>query len=144
MKATIVAGLLLIALGIVGFILGGVPLGSEETTVGVGLGVLDLLLALGLFAFFAGLGALGAIFGDPGSALASGGIGVVVGFIVALTAVPNLLAGVGLMAHANWGRWLAILLGVVNVFKFPYGTALAGYTFWVLFNDGTRPLFRPA
>ncbi len=35
-KAPIIAGLLLIAFGIVGFILGGIPTGSEETTVGVG------------------------------------------------------------------------------------------------------------
>jgi hypothetical protein len=50
----------------------------------------------------------------------------------------------GLLSYSSWGRWLALLLGVVNVFKFPYGTALAVYTFWVLLNDGTRPLFRPA
>jgi len=35
-KATMIAGLFLIALGIAGFVFGGVPLGSEETTVGVG------------------------------------------------------------------------------------------------------------
>lgn len=110
----------------------------------IALGALDLLVALGVFVLFAGLGAFGALFGDPGAALASGGIAVVIGFVVALTAVPNLLAGMGLLAHANWGRWLAILLGAVNVFKFPYGTALAVYTFWVLLNDQTRPLFRPA
>ncbi len=110
----------------------------------VGLGALDLLVALGVFVLFAGIGAFGAMFGDPGTALASGGIAVLIGFVVALTAVPNLLAGMGLLAHANWGRWLAILLGVVNVFKFPYGTALAIYTFWVLFNERTRPLFATA
>ncbi|HUG01120.1 MAG TPA: hypothetical protein VML95_04620 [Longimicrobiales bacterium] len=110
----------------------------------IGLGALDLLVALGVFVFFAGVGAFGALLGDPGTALAGGGAAVVIGFIVALTGIPNLLAGMGLLSYSNWGRWLALLLGVVNVFKFPYGTALAGYTFWVLLNDGTRPLFRPA
>lgn len=36
MRAKIIVGLLLIAVGIVGFVLGGLPIGSEETTVGVG------------------------------------------------------------------------------------------------------------
>ncbi|MEN8376075.1 MAG: DUF3185 domain-containing protein [Gemmatimonadota bacterium] len=36
MKAATIMGLLLIALGGVGFVFGGLPLGSEETTLGVG------------------------------------------------------------------------------------------------------------
>jgi hypothetical protein len=36
MKVATIVGLLLTAVGILGFLLGGIPLGSEETTVGVG------------------------------------------------------------------------------------------------------------
>lgn len=108
------------------------------------LGALDLLLALGVFGLFAGLGALGALFGDFGAGLAAGGVGIAIGAIVVLTGIPNLLAGFGLLAHANWARWLALVLGALNVFKFPHGTALAVYTFWVLLHDETRPLFRAA
>lgn len=110
----------------------------------VGLGALDLLVALAVFLLFAGLGAFGALIGDPGTALFGGGLAIAIGFVIALTAVPNLLAGAGLLSRARWGRWLAIALGVVNALKFPYGTALAGYTFWALFSEDARPLFRPA
>lgn len=110
----------------------------------LGLGALDLLIALGLFGLFAGIGALGALFGDFGAGLAAGGIGIAIAVIVVLTGIPNLLAGFGLLGHANWARWLALVLGALNVFKFPYGTALAVYTFWVLLHDDTRPLFRAA
>lgn len=110
----------------------------------LGLGALDLLIALGLVGLFAGIGALGALFGDFGAGLAAGGVGIAIGVIVVLTGIPNLLAGFGLLAHANWARWLALVLGALNVFKFPHGTALAVYTFWVLLHDDTRPLFRAA
>jgi len=36
MRVATVVGLVLIAVGVIGFLLGGIPLGSEETTVGVG------------------------------------------------------------------------------------------------------------
>jgi preprotein translocase subunit Sss1 len=36
MKVATIVGLVLTAVGIIGFLLGGIPLGSEETTVGVG------------------------------------------------------------------------------------------------------------
>jgi hypothetical protein len=107
----------------------------------IGLGVLDLLLALGAFGLFAGMGALGVLVGDPGAGLSAGGIGLAVALLVALTGIPNLLAGAGLLAHANWGRWLALVLGALNAFKFPHGTALALYTFWVLLHDEAKPLF---
>ncbi|HSM37171.1 MAG TPA: hypothetical protein VK837_12285 [Longimicrobiales bacterium] len=110
----------------------------------LGLGALDLLLAVGVFGLFAGVGALGVLSGDPGAGFAAGGLGLAVGLLVALTAVPNLLAGAGLLARASWARWLALVLGALNAFKFPYGTALAVYTFWVLMNDETKPLFGAA
>lgn len=110
----------------------------------IGLGALDLLLALAMFGLFAGMGTLGFLSGDPGSALAAGGLGLIVGLVVALTGIPNVLAGVGLLAHARWARWLALALGAINAFKFPHGTALAGYTFWVLLHEDVRPLFQPA
>jgi len=110
----------------------------------LGLGALDLLLALGLFGLFAGMGALGALAGDFGAGLVAGGIGIAIGILVVLTGIPNLLAGIGLLGYARWARWLALVLGALNVFKFPYGTALAVYTFWVLLHDDTKRLFRYA
>jgi hypothetical protein len=56
------------------------------------------------------------------------------GFGVALCAASavGLLAGWGLLTWKSWGRLLAIVLGVINLINFPFGTALGIYTIWVL------------
>ncbi|HTH53512.1 MAG TPA: hypothetical protein VL495_06155 [Edaphobacter sp.] len=52
---------------------------------------------------------------------------------VAITmAALALVAGYGLLTRKPWGRVLAIVLGVLALFKFPVGTALGIYTLWVL------------
>lgn len=106
------------------------------------LGILDLLLALLLFGVIAGFGAIAGLGGEPTLPLIGGAVGTVVGVVVALTGIPNLLAGAGLLQRRNWARILALILGVLNVLKFPWGTLFAVYTFWVLLNDETKALFR--
>ena len=104
------------------------------------LGVVDLILAVTIFGVFAGVGALLGITGGEGAPL-FGFLGTLLGGLMALTGVPNVLAGAGLLARAGWARVLALVLGVLNVFKVPWGTALALYTFWVLLSDEGRRLF---
>lgn len=43
-----------------------------------------------------------------------------------------LFAGLSLLNRKPYGRMLAIVLGVLALFKFPLGTALGIYTLWVL------------
>ncbi len=105
------------------------------------LGVLDLLIALAVFGVIAGFGLLAGLAGEPSLPIIGGVLGTLLGFLVVLTGLPNLLAGFGLLAHKNWARILALILAVLNLLKFPWGTALAVYTFWVLLDDETRRLF---
>lgn len=105
------------------------------------LGALDLLIALTMFGLITSIGILGGISGEPSLPIIGGILGTIIGFLVLVTGIPNLLAGFGLLAHKNWARILALILGVLNLFKFPWGTALAVYTFWVLLHDETRRLF---
>ena len=49
-----------------------------------------------------------------------------------VTAVAGAAAGWGLMERRPWARTLAIVLAVIALFKFPFGTALGIYTLWVL------------
>jgi len=105
------------------------------------LGALDLLLALMIFGLFAGIGALASLGGEPASLLVTGAMGTVLGGIMVLTAIPNFLAGWGLLQRQNWARWLALILGVLNLFKFPWGTAIGVYTFVVLLDDETKAAF---
>lgn len=107
----------------------------------IGLGVLDLLLALVLFGMLAGAGLLFGLLGGVTLPALGGALGFVVGFFVALTGIPNLLAGFGLLARNEWARILALILAVLNLFKFPWGTLLAVYTFWVLTDDEVKRIF---
>ena len=71
----------------------------------------------------------------------SGALATGVGVLVAVTALPNLLAGFGLLGHREWARILALIMAAINAFKVPWGTALAVYTFWALTNPDTEALF---
>lgn len=97
------------------------------------LGVIDLLIGLMAFGILSGLGLLAGI--TSGDAVAFGILSAIGGFAGAfmlIMALPNFLCGLGLLR--NWGGWviiLAVVLGLFNLLKVPYGTAIAIYTFWI-------------
>lgn len=49
--------------------------------------------------------------------------------------VPFIVVGLGVRRRAGWGRIAAMALAALSLLSFPIGTALGGYTLWVL----TRP-----
>jgi len=104
------------------------------------LGVIDLLIGLAAFGVLSGVGVLS---GDAATFGIMSIIGGLAGAFMLVMAVPNLLCGIGLLR--NWGGWviiLAVILGVFNLFKFPHGTAIALYTFWIawkLYNTPSGP-----
>jgi len=55
-----------------------------------------------------------------------------IGGVLIAVAVAGAIAGWGLMERRPWARVLAIVLGVLALFKVPVGTALGIYTLWVL------------
>jgi hypothetical protein len=54
------------------------------------------------------------------------------GVLMGLAALGGIAAGYGLLERESWARPLAIVMAVLKALKFPLGTALALYTFWVL------------
>jgi hypothetical protein len=63
------------------------------------------------------------------------GLMIGIGGIVLLKAVLDALAGWGLLQRESWARILAIVMSFLEILHFPFGTALAIYTLWVLFPD---------
>lgn len=55
-----------------------------------------------------------------------------IGLLLCAISAVGLLAGWGLLTWKDWARILAIILGVLNLINFPFGTALGIYTLWVL------------
>ncbi len=55
----------------------------------------------------------------------------------------HLWEGVGLRRPREWARAIGLVLGTINLFLFPLGTALGIYTLWVLLSDQSRAVFQP-
>jgi hypothetical protein len=96
------------------------------------------------------LGAVGALVSLTVGGLFSGDffetvIGPIAGVIAMLVlfvlSLPSLLTGKGLLEGKGWARVLAMVLGALNFFSFPLGTALCVYTFWVLWGKNADPYF---
>ncbi len=96
------------------------------------LGILDLLMGLAAFGLLTGVGALsGSAQGFGTMAL----IGSFAGAFMLIMSLPNFIVGIGLLR--GWGGWvivLAVILGLFNLLKFPWGTAIAIYTFWIAYR----------
>ena len=103
------------------------------------LGIIDLLIGLMAFGVLSGIGALS---GDIAAFGIMSAIGGFAGLLMLIMALPNFLCGIGLLN--NWGGWVivvAVILGVINLAKPPFGTAIALYTFWIawkLYNGAER------
>lgn len=91
---------------------------------------------------FAG-GMLGGIFSGSMSGLVGAGLGgaFVAAFLTAF-ALPGLLAGYGLLTLKPWARPLAIVLGVLDLLRFPFGTIVGIYTLWVMLSAEGAAQFR--
>jgi hypothetical protein len=65
-------------------------------------------------------------------------------FVIIFLALPALVAGIGLLARQKWAMILALVIGCLNVFSFPIGTAIGIYTIWVYAEEQRRSKVSPA
>ena len=101
------------------------------------LGVLAGLAVLvgGTFGSMMSGSMIGAIAGTVASVIGSVIIAALSGVCVA--------AGFGLLNGKPWARIVIIVLSILGLFKFPFGTILSIYSLWVLFNAETIRTFSP-
>ncbi len=63
--------------------------------------------------------------------------GAFLGLLVGGVGLLHVVAGWGLLSRQPWARILTIVLGVISLIRFPFGTILGVYTLWVLLSkDG--------
>ena len=103
-----------------------------------------ILLLLGLcgFVFLVGIGIFAAA--DSGDAVAMPILGLTgtVGLaLFAVVGLPGMLAGYGMLKRKKWGQILGIVVGLLSLFNFPIGTAIGGYTLFVLFQNSAKDFF---
>jgi hypothetical protein len=63
------------------------------------------------------------------------GIGVIFGF-------AGIVTGWGLLERQLWARPLALILGILSLLHFPFGTVLGIYTLWVLMPQQSEQEYR--
>lgn len=87
------------------------------------------------------LAGAGVLSGELEGFLVTSTIAALVGGFVVLLAIPGLIGGIGLLRRASWARVLILIVALFELLHFPFGTALAVYTFWVMLQDETRRIF---
>jgi len=73
-----------------------------------------------------------------------GTVGVAIGAFILAMSIPDIIVGIGLLERRSWARILGIVLCVLGLLNFPFGTLVGAYGLWVLFSPETEALFRPA
>ena len=106
----------------------------------IGLGALGIMGAGIAFLAIAGGGLLS---GELEAIAVTGTLGILIAGFVFLISVPGIIAGVGLLKYRPWARMLTLVVAAFELLHVPFGTALGIYTFWVLLNERTKPLFSP-
>jgi|SRR5690349_12830263 hypothetical protein len=87
------------------------------------------------------MGGAGALAGDRQGFFISGAVGLAIAAVLMIISVPGIIAGIGLLKYQQWARILALIVAVLHLFSFPFGTALGIYAFWVLLNTQAAALF---
>ena len=77
-------------------------------------------------------------------------VGTSVAAFLFILSIPGILAGYGVLTKRSWGLPVALVVGLLNILCFPFGTALGGYSLWVFTKSneqrrsGEGPTGRPA
>jgi len=99
-----------------------------------------IFLVIGGFLFTL-LTGIGAVSGDAEALAILTVVGTSLGVLLALLAIPGMVAGYGLLKRRAWGRYLAIVVGIFNLINFPIGTVIGAYTLIILLQNSAEAYF---
>ena len=83
----------------------------------------------------------GVISGEREAMFITGTVGVAIAAFLLILSLPGIIAGIGLLKYRQWARILAIIIGVLHLLSFPFGTALGVYALYVLLNPEAPSIF---
>ena len=101
----------------------------------IALGACSLVASFILFAIFGMAGGIVLSQGQNGAAGIVGIVGLVLCGFLALVGLPGIIGGWAVLTGRSWGRPILLVLGVLDLFNIPFGTALGIYTLWALLNQ---------
>lgn len=109
--------------------------------INIAFGFLGIFLGLVLFVV---LIAAGFISGDPEAMTITTIVGVALACFLILTSIPEIIGGFGLLKRKPWARVLVLIIAVLDLMFIPIGTLIGVYELWVLLQEDTAKLFKPA
>jgi hypothetical protein len=95
------------------------------------------VMVLGVIGTVAGVAVSQAPDAPPGAWILGSGLFYVIAACLMLVATLQFTTGWGLYKLRPWGRTLALIMGIISLISFPFGTALGIYTLWVLIPQGS-------
>lgn len=104
----------------------------------IGLSIFNLLVA---FVIFTVLKLVGGFVDEPNANTILSLIADVLAIVFIIISIPGILAGLGLYKRKEWARVLTLVLSIIEVFSFPFGTAIGIYSIWALIQPETVSAF---
>ena len=71
-------------------------------------------------------------------------VGTAVCVFLIITSIPEIIGGIGLLKRRPWARILILIVACMDLLWIPLGTIFGIYEFWVLLQNETTDLFKPA
>ena len=105
----------------------------------IGFSILGIIV--GVIAFFV-LRIVGNVTGDQEARTILSIISNVAFIFISFISIPGFIAGFGLFKKKEWARILTLILSVLDLFSFPFGTAIGVYSIWALSNKEVVGLFK--
>lgn len=104
----------------------------------IGLSIFNLLIA---FLIFTILKLVIGFVDDANGEFVLSIVANVIAIVFIVLSVPGILAGMGLYKRQEWARILSLILSVIEIFSFPFGTAIGIYSIWALIQPETVSAF---
>ena len=104
----------------------------------IGLSIFNLLIA---FLIFTVLKLVGGFVDNANGSTILSLIADILAIVFIIISVPGILAGMGLYKRKEWARILVLILSIIEIFSFPFGTAIGIYSIWVLIQPETVAAF---
>jgi len=100
----------------------------------IALSIFNLVIA---FLIFTVLKLVGGFVDDANATTILSIISDVLAIVFIIISLPGILAGLGLYKRKEWARILTLILSVIEIFSFPFGTAIGIYSIWALIQPET-------
>lgn len=104
----------------------------------IGLSIFTLLLVVLSYTIFH---LIGGFIDEPEGQMVFSIIADVIAVFLIFVSIPGLIAGFGLYRRKEWARILTLVISVIALFNFPFGTAIGIYSIWAMIQPETVAAF---